>query len=208
MELKPSEIYFSQAEINNVFNQRSCHRYKHIGETLDELVEGRCSIADIPTISVVWKNEKWVTVDNRRLWVFRHLEKLGKCTTIWVNPTSIIDPRKLDSTNGGRTVIFHPGRVSSGKWHHRVASIDPYQFTSNQPANRTHYSNTCSVPSVLPSNQLGTTELYRRPSSSSISMPHVSDSSELTRHMRSLHLTLTEIIRNLIHLTYVILKVI
>jgi hypothetical protein len=39
MELKPSEIYFSQAEINNVFNKRSCHPYKNLGETLDELVE-------------------------------------------------------------------------------------------------------------------------------------------------------------------------
>ena len=56
MELKPSEIFFSQAEINNVFDRRSCHRNKNLGETLDELVEGRCRISAIPTISVVWRN--------------------------------------------------------------------------------------------------------------------------------------------------------
>jgi hypothetical protein len=61
MELKPSEICFSQAEINNVFDKRSCHRNKNLGETLDELVEGRCRISDIPTISVKWMNGKWVT---------------------------------------------------------------------------------------------------------------------------------------------------
>lgn len=187
MELKPSEIYFSQAEINNVFDKKSRHPRKNLGETLDELVEGRCSIADIPTISVVSMNGKWVTADNRRLWVFRHLEKLEKCTTIRVNQAHSIDSRKLNSTNGGRTVRFYSGRYANGMWHRQVASIDPNVFTSNQPANST-YNNTCSVPSVLPSNQLGTTELYRRPSSSSISMSHVSDSSELTRHMRSLHL--------------------
>jgi hypothetical protein len=64
VELKPSEICFSQAEINNVFDKRSCHPHKNLGETLDELVEGRCRISDIPTISVVWRNEKWVTTDN------------------------------------------------------------------------------------------------------------------------------------------------
>jgi hypothetical protein len=188
MELKPSEIYFSQAEINNVFNKRSCHPYKNLGETLDELVEGRCRISDIPTISVVWRNEKWVTTDNRRLWVFRNLEQLGKCTTIRVNETNSIDPRKLDSKNGGRTVRFHPGRSSSGKWHHRVANIDPDLLTSNQRANSTNYSNTCSVPSLFTSYQSGTTEIYRRPISASSSMFPVSDSSELTRHMRSLRL--------------------
>jgi hypothetical protein len=57
-------------------------KLERLEQSLDELVEGRCRISAIPTISVVWRNEKWVTADNRRLWVFRHLEKLGKCTTI------------------------------------------------------------------------------------------------------------------------------
>jgi hypothetical protein len=186
MELKPSEICFSQAEINNVFDKRSCHPHKNLGETLDELVEGRCRISDIPTISVVWRNEKWVTTDNRRLWVFRHLEKLGKCTTIRVNQTYFIDSRKLNSTNDGRTARFYSGRSASGRWHCQVPSIAPNVPTSYQPANRTYNNNTCSVPSVFPSNQPGTTELYRRPMSSSSSMFSVPDSSEFSRLMRSL----------------------
>jgi hypothetical protein len=66
MELKPSEIFFSQAEINNVFDRRSCHRNKNLGETLDELVEGRCRISAIPTISVVWRNGSWNVWSNAR----------------------------------------------------------------------------------------------------------------------------------------------
>lgn len=186
MELKPSEICFSQAEINNVFDKRSCHPYKNLGDTLDELVEGRCKISDVPTVSVKMINGKWVTADNRRLWVFRHLEKLGKCTTIRVNETNFIDSRKLNSTNGGRTARFYSGRSASGRWHCQVASIDPAVPTSYQPANRTYNNSTCSVPSVFPSNQYGTTGLYNRPISSSSSMSPVSDSSELTRLMRSL----------------------
>jgi hypothetical protein len=188
MELKPSDICFSQAEINNVFDKNSCHPYKNLGETLDELVEGRCKISDIPSISVKRMNGKWVTADNRRLWVFRHLEKLGKCTTIWVNQTNFINSNKLNSTNGGRTTRFYSGRSAEGMWHREVTSIDPEVLTSYQPANITYNSNTCSGPSLFPSDQSSTTELYRRPISASGSMFPVSDSSELTRHMRSLRL--------------------
>jgi len=41
MELKPSEIYYSQDSINNVFDKRSAHSYRRIGETLDDLCEHR-----------------------------------------------------------------------------------------------------------------------------------------------------------------------
>ena len=186
MELKPSEIYFSQAEINSVFDKKSSHRNKNLGETLDELVEGKCRISDIPTISVVWMHGKWVTADNRRLWVFRHLEKLGKCTTIRVNKTNSIDSRKLNSINGGRAARFYSRKCAMGTWHLQVESIDPDVLTPYRPANRTHINNTCSVPSVFPSNRPSETELYRRTMSSSSSKLTVSDSSELTRLMRSL----------------------
>jgi len=41
IELNPSEIYFSQDSINNVFDKKSAHSYKSIGETLDDLCENR-----------------------------------------------------------------------------------------------------------------------------------------------------------------------
>ncbi|VDI70892.1 Hypothetical predicted protein [Mytilus galloprovincialis] len=146
MDLRPSEIYFSQAEINSRFDQKSRHCGKNIGETLDELMEGRCSISDIPTISVMWRGGKWVTADNRRLWVFRHLEKLRKCTTIYVRETHYINPKKLNSINGGRTVKFYRGKSATGRWHHQVSSIDPdaslatYSETSNQNVTRNPYT--------------------------------------------------------------------
>lgn len=125
MYLRPSEIYFSQAEINSRFDQQSIHSGKNIGETLDDLVERRCTINDIPTISVMLRNGKWTTADNRRLWVFRHLEKLGKCTIIPVKEVFHIKPKKLKSKNGGKTVTFYPKRHATGRWHNQVCSIDP-----------------------------------------------------------------------------------
>ncbi|XP_052786612.1 uncharacterized protein LOC128221940 [Mya arenaria] len=115
MELRPSEIYYSQDSINNVFDKRCRHSYKLIGETLDEICEERCSIYSIPRISVMLKNEKWIISDNRRLWVFRQLEQLGKCDIVPAYVTYHIPAAKMTSCDGGDSVRVrgHPG----GKWH-------------------------------------------------------------------------------------------
>ena len=66
-----------------------------------------------------------MTSDNRRLWVFRELERLGKYDSITVNETSHIDSRKLNSTNGGVSVEFHRGRSPGGKWHKSPSKFEP-----------------------------------------------------------------------------------
>ena len=120
MQLKPSDILFSQETISNKFKIRSSHSGKLIGETLDDLCEGRCSINDIPIIGVMKRDEKWVTADNRRLWVFRELERLGKCEEIPVYQIYHIDPRKLNSTNGGVNVRVR--RFAGGTWHSKPSA--------------------------------------------------------------------------------------
>ncbi|CAG2231020.1 unnamed protein product [Mytilus edulis] len=119
IKLKPSEIYFSQNRINTVFRGN-----RLVGGTLDDIMEGRCNIKDIPMISVMNRNGKWVTADNRRLWVFRHLEKLDKCTEITAMKTSFIPESKLNSENGGRTVEFYIGMAATGEWHKKVPTIE------------------------------------------------------------------------------------
>lgn len=75
----------------------------------------RCQITDIPRISVVLRNGKWVSSDNRRLWVFKNLERLGKCDQIEVNETYYIPSRKMTSRNGGVSIRIrgNPG----GHWY-------------------------------------------------------------------------------------------
>ncbi|XP_056015979.1 uncharacterized protein LOC130053218 isoform X2 [Ostrea edulis] len=92
--LAPSDIYFSQDSISNRFGVSTRHYNKSIGETLDDILRGQCSINDIPTISVVSKRNVWVTADNRRLWIFKKLQTLGKCEKITVKATSYINPKK------------------------------------------------------------------------------------------------------------------
>ncbi|KAK3610018.1 hypothetical protein CHS0354_032364 [Potamilus streckersoni] len=99
MRLKPSEVYFSQDTIKNCFDNRGT-----IGSVLDKIYEGAMSIQKIPKISVCQKDGKWFTVDNRRLWIFQQLEKLGKCSEIDVQVTYSIPGNKLTTKNGGESV--------------------------------------------------------------------------------------------------------
>lgn len=112
MELRPSEICYSQDSINVFFR---CNR--RIGFTLDEICERRTDIMDIPVITVKKIDDRWVTWDNRRLWVFRHLERLGKCDKIPVEEVSYCETNKMTSTNKGVSVEVrgNPG----GKWYQR-----------------------------------------------------------------------------------------
>ncbi|XP_063447623.1 uncharacterized protein LOC134727172 [Mytilus trossulus] len=127
IKLKPSEIYFSQNRINALFRCR-----RSVGGTLDDIMEGRCNFKDLPMISVMNRDGKWVTADNRRLWVFRHLEKLGKCTNIIAIKTTFIPESKLNSENGGRTVEFYIGMAATGEWHKKVPTIEIPDTESKQ----------------------------------------------------------------------------
>ncbi|KAK3596174.1 hypothetical protein CHS0354_010710 [Potamilus streckersoni] len=128
LELYPSEIRFSQKAINTMFDRRSLHSYRSIGQTLDDLCEGRCKISDIPRISVCQHDGEWYTKDNRRLWVFKQLEALGNCGKITVNVVqkSEIDSRKFSTENNGRSVEFIKLRSSSpgGDQHHITTLFD------------------------------------------------------------------------------------
>ncbi|KAL3859191.1 hypothetical protein ACJMK2_009420 [Sinanodonta woodiana] len=99
MRLKPSSIYFSQDTINNYFKSHGT-----IGSVLDKIYEGTISINTIPMISICQKDGKWFTTDNRRLWIFQQLEKLGKCSEIDVGVTYNIPDSKFTTKNGGVSV--------------------------------------------------------------------------------------------------------
>lgn len=77
--LKPKDICFKSKLLPSSFDNGILLR-----ETLQQLSNKEILIEDVPTIDVVWCKEKWqwYTLNNRRLWVFRELEKKGKCQYI------------------------------------------------------------------------------------------------------------------------------
>ena len=114
LNLKPSEIHYSQNCISRLFRGSG----KPIGETLDELYTGKINVDHIPPITVTYDmfHENCYSLDNRRLWVFHYLQGAGKCSTIPVyidSSISIEDSPKFTTKNGGVSVSVNgdPGGV-------------------------------------------------------------------------------------------------
>jgi hypothetical protein len=78
LELKPSDILYSQDSISNQFH---CG-IRYIGDTLDQLLIDSSYVQRIPNIQVVERNGTLFSMDNRRLWVFKKAEELT-CTYRW-----------------------------------------------------------------------------------------------------------------------------
>lgn len=77
---KPSQIRYSQDSIAFYWKDNE----RPIGETLDQLLNCEIALDKIPKITVSHRKNILYTSDNRRLWVFKTLEKLGECETIWL----------------------------------------------------------------------------------------------------------------------------
>ncbi|XP_060065368.1 uncharacterized protein LOC132545695 [Ylistrum balloti] len=140
IRLKPSDICFSQKEIYHRFRRRSYHGHRTIGETLDDIVEGRLNVTSLPTISLKKEEEetdgngadgekkvRWITADNRRLWIFRHLERLGRCKDVPFEEVTYISSMKLSSQNRGASVEIKDRELPGGFWYQApdVTHIDP-----------------------------------------------------------------------------------
>ena len=77
--VKPSEVCFTRHILEPKFDNGI-----PLMETVTQLQNGEILSEDIPLIEIVWYYEKsaWYTLDNRRLWVFKELEKLGEVVRI------------------------------------------------------------------------------------------------------------------------------
>ncbi|XP_060596162.1 uncharacterized protein LOC132750235 [Ruditapes philippinarum] len=129
IQLKPSEIFHSQDSISCRFSKTNTL----IGETLDDLYEDRLSVSDIKRISVAPVNGKWFSLDNRRLWVFRQLEKIGKCRYVTVNVKKKIDAARLTTKCGGKEVYV---RGSPGGHCYGYLVNNRHSVGAEQPTRR------------------------------------------------------------------------
>ncbi|XP_078322159.1 uncharacterized protein LOC144621957 [Crassostrea virginica] len=108
---KPSNIRFSQDSIAGYWKIENTP----IGETLDKLLLGKIDINDIPIITVHSIGGHLYSSDNRRLWVFKQLETLGKCEKIKVEYSRRnINPRKFTTQNNGVSIQIRGARGPGG----------------------------------------------------------------------------------------------
>ena len=79
IELDPEIIYFTHSKIRKQFS--GCGKF--LQETLDEIIQGTTTIDQIPLIRVIY-HEKYYSMNNRRLWLFKELKRLGRLDVITV----------------------------------------------------------------------------------------------------------------------------
>ena len=109
LSLKPSEIMYSQSSIANKFIKGD---HGLIGEVLDDIMEDRLSISKLPTIEVKCIDGRYVSSDNRRLWILKQLERLGRVNQVSVKIARWMSRQKSARTNNVKIRGIHgPGGI-------------------------------------------------------------------------------------------------
>ncbi|KAH3869877.1 hypothetical protein DPMN_033050 [Dreissena polymorpha] len=128
--LNPAEIFYSQDSINNRF--RNGHRNTYIGDTLDDLISGNLNINNIDpmTVTQIPGLNKWVSLDNRRLWVIHHYASKRNCGRIRVKKVSyeslgFSDLRKFTADNKAGVSVQVRNGSPGGTWHNRITPLTP-----------------------------------------------------------------------------------
>lgn len=71
--INPNIVYFTHSRVRPQFT--GCN--KVIADTIQEIVEGRTRISDIPMITVIENDGHYFSLNNRRLFMFKELCKMG-----------------------------------------------------------------------------------------------------------------------------------
>ena len=86
VEIDRSIIYFTHSKLRKKFSDG-----KIVEETFKQVLDGLVKIEDLPKIKVMYDptSDRYISMNNRRLWVFKQLNSLGKLPTIMVQTENI-----------------------------------------------------------------------------------------------------------------------
>ena len=125
LSLKPSDILYSQSSIANKFIKGD---HGQIGEVLDDIMEDRLLISRLPKIEVMCIDGSYVSCDNRRLWILKQLERLGRVNQVSVKTTRRMPKQKSARTNNVKIRGMGPGGIWAFK---DIDDVDEVCFEMN-----------------------------------------------------------------------------
>jgi hypothetical protein len=74
IEIDPDLIYFTHSRVRPFFT--GCN--KRIEQTFEEIVNGETKLSDLPLITVIYNEDSYFSLNNRRLFLFKKLKREGK----------------------------------------------------------------------------------------------------------------------------------
>jgi hypothetical protein len=74
VEIDPDLIYFTHSRVRPFFT--GCN--KRIEQTFEEIVNGETKVSDLPLITVIYNEDSYFSLNNRRLFLFKKLKSEGK----------------------------------------------------------------------------------------------------------------------------------
>jgi len=104
-DLRPSEIRYSQDSISHKFRDGN-----FLTSTFAQLISGKLKVTSLPNIEYIGKDGNfYVTSGNRRLFLYKHLEKAGFLSTIIASKSSSSEiPNFTTECNGQHVVCRAP----------------------------------------------------------------------------------------------------
>ncbi|KAK3086627.1 hypothetical protein FSP39_021206 [Pinctada imbricata] len=103
LALRPCTIRYTQDSISSKFSEGSPHSGVQIGQTLDDIVTGHCSITDLPPMTVEMVKGVWYSSNCRRLWVLKKAEELGVCSLVPVKQ-GFLNESQITTYNFGKNI--------------------------------------------------------------------------------------------------------
>lgn len=73
IEINPSIIRFTHSRIRSQFT--GCN--KRIEETINEIIQQKLHISNLPLITVLYIHNEYYSLNNRRLYVIKYIQELG-----------------------------------------------------------------------------------------------------------------------------------
>lgn len=73
VKIDPTTVFFTHSRIRGTFS--GCG--KRLVETLEEITSGQLKVEDLPVITVIHDGERYISLNNRRLWVLKQCHEKG-----------------------------------------------------------------------------------------------------------------------------------
>ena len=135
--LKPKDVKYTTKKIPSRFDNGTL-----LKDLLDDLKSGKILCKDISAAEVVWDMDRWewYTLSNRRLWVFKELEKAGKISFITMSRVETVNQAGIRGSDPSPE-FYSEVELYEPDWDITIDTLSESKGTNNIMAEELKQSN-------------------------------------------------------------------